>query len=150
MKIIIKKFNQLTPQELYKIIKLRVEEFIVDQNCIYQDLDDMDYYTYHHFIEHNDEILVYNRIFNKGINFKEASFGRFVSNKKYRGKGYGKRLLEETIYFIENELKENKIKIMAEAHAINFYKKFGFVEDGEHFLNTGILHVNMIYTSKNK
>lgn len=148
MNLIMKKFNELTTTELYKIIKLRVEEFVVAQESLYQDLDDLDYVCYHHFIEHKGEIVVYNRVFDKGINYKEASFGRFVTNKIYRNKGFGTKLLLKTIEFIENEFKEKKIKIKAEVQALEFYKKFGFVEEGEHFLDTGLLHVNMVYEKR--
>lgn len=150
MKLVIKKFDQLTTRELYEIIKLRIEEFVVDQKSIYQDLDDVDYDAYHHFIEDNGKILTYNRIYYNDVNVKEVAFGRFITNKAYRGKGYGRKLLEETIKFIENELKENKIKIKAEVQALGFYKKLGFVEEGEYFIDTNILHVNMVYLSNNK
>lgn len=148
MNLVIKKFNELTAKELYEIIKLRVQVFIVDQKCVYQDLDSLDYDCYHHFVEYNGEILAYTRIFNKGVNFPEVSFGRVMSNKLYRGKGFCKKLLSESIKFIENELNENIIKIRSRVHAVNFYKKLGFVEEGEEYLESGLPHINMVYKSK--
>ncbi len=151
MKLIIKKFDELTPNELYEILKIRAEVFVVDQKCAYQDLDSLDYKCYHHYLEKDGEILAYTRIFDKGMNFPEASFGRVLSNKNYRSKGFCKKLLKESIKFIEYNLKENIIKIKAQSHAVNFYKKLGFYEDGEEYMEefVGIKfpHVNMVYKS---
>lgn len=147
MNLIIKKFDELTINELYEIIKLRVEVFVVDQQCIYQDLDGLDYDCYHNFIKKDGHIVAYTRILNKGVNFPEISFGRVLSNKSYRGHGFSKTLLKESIKFIEDELKENKIRIRAQSHALGFYKKLGFIEEGKEYTIMDIPHIDMVYMS---
>lgn len=148
MKLIIKTFNELTTRELYEIIKLRVEVFIFDQECIYKDLDSLDYDCYHHFIEEDEKIVSYLRILGKGLNFDEISFSRVVTNKFYRGRGFGKKLIKESINFVENNLKENVIKLRAQSYAKDLYKSLGFEEFGEEYLDREIPHVNMVYKSK--
>ena len=148
MKLIIKSFEELTTKELYEIIKLRIEVFIVDQECIYKDLDYLDYNCYHHFIEDDSKIVAYLRILGKGLNFDEISFSRVVTNKLYRGKGFCKKLLFESINFVENNLKESIIKLRAQVYAKGLYESLGFEEFGEEYLDRDIPHINMIYKSK--
>lgn len=146
MKLELKKFDELTTRELYEILKLRIEIFSVEQNCVYQDLDDLDYEANHFMIKHEGKIVAYLRILNKGVSFEEAvSFGRVVVDKNYRGFGLAKELILETIYFVENELKENIIIIKAMEYVQNMYALYGFKVISDVYDLQGFPHVNMMY-----
>ncbi len=147
MELVVKRFDQLTVEELYEIIKLRVEVFMIEQKCFYKDLDYLDYGCYHSFIEENGKILCYLRILDRGMSFDEISFGRVVSNKLYRGRGLCKKLLQNSIKFVEETLNEKIIKLRAQVYVLNLYRSLGFVEFGDQYLDIGIPHINMIYES---
>lgn len=144
MNIYIKRFRELTVEELYKILKIRSEVFVVEQNCIYQDCDNKDKDSYHLFIMDEDEVLAYLRILEKGISYKEASIGRVISNKKYRGKGFGKLAMIKAIEFIKNTLNENRVRISAQEYAVPFYESIGFKVVSETYLEDDIPHVEML------
>lgn len=111
MEWILKKFNQLTPDELYEIIKLRVEIFIVEQNCPYQDLDDKDLVSYHLFLKDNDEIIAVLRIIPEYVSYDEMSIGRVVVKKTHRGRGIAKSMMKKAMEFIVNDLGKNSIRL---------------------------------------
>ena len=101
MNTVIKKFSELSTDEIYNILKLRSEVFVVEQNCVYQDIDDKDQKATHLFIEKNNEIIAYTRIFKKGNYYEEnPSIGRVVVSKKERGKNLGKEIMLNSIEFI--------------------------------------------------
>lgn len=140
----VKKFNELTINELYTILKERVNIFVVEQNCPYPEIDDQDQHAYHLYKEVDGEIVAYSRIFPKNIIYAEASIGRIIVNKEYRGKEYGKELLEKSIQFLETELNEEVIKIHAQHYLFDFYQSFGFEPVTEVYLEDNIPHVDMI------
>ena len=142
----IKGFKELTVEELYEILKIRNEIFVVEQNCVYQDCDNKDKEAYHLFIVDNEEIITYLRILGRGISYSEVSVGRVLSNKKYRGKGLGKIAMVKAIEFINNTLNENKVRISAQEYAIPFYKGVGFEVVSEAYLEDNIPHVEMLLT----
>lgn len=147
----IKKFNELSVEELYKILGLRNEIFIIEQECIYLDCDNKDFKSYHLFLEENDEVIAYLRILEKGVSFDEVSIGRVSVKKSYRGKGISRELMLKGIHFIENDLNEDTIKIQAQAYLLKFYISLGFKKVSEGYLEDGIPHINMIYKKiKNK
>lgn len=148
MKYKLKRFNKLTTEELYKILKLRNEIFIVEQNCPYVDCDDKDYNAYHLFLEQNNNIVAYLRILDKGISYDEISVGRVVVSKDYRGKRIATEILLEAIKFIETVLNEKEIRISAQAHLIEFYGAVGFDSVSEEYLEDDIPHIEMLYRSK--
>ena len=144
IKIFTKRFNQLSKNELYKIFHIRSKVFIVEQNCIYQDIDFKDQKALHILIKKKKEIIGYSRIFKPGDYFKKASIGRVVISKENRDKGYGKILMRESIKAIENNFKEKEIKISAQKYLLDFYTSIGFKKEGEEYLEDGIPHISMI------
>jgi ElaA protein len=145
MNWVIKKFNELSSDELYEILKLRSEVFVVEQECIYEDCDGKDKKSYHLFAEQNGEILVYLRILEKGVSYSEISIGRVLANKKYRGRGFAKQMMLRAIEFIENYLNEKEIRISAQVYLLNFYSNLGFVKVSEGYLEDDIPHIEMLY-----
>ena len=143
MDIIIKKFDELTLNELYKIMQLRSQVFVVEQNCIYQDLDDIDKISYHLFIKgNNDMIKAYLRIFEKDKDI--AQIGRVVTDEKERKKGYATKLMEKGIQLIKNEMKKNKVYLEGQVYCKDLYLKLGFEIISDEFLEDGIPHYKMI------
>jgi ElaA protein len=143
MDIIIKKFDELTLNELYNILKLRSEVFVVEQKCIYQDLDDVDKTSYHFFIkEENDRIISYLRIFEK--DGETAQIGRVLTDEKERKKGYAFKLMEKGIEFCKNEMKKGKIYLEGQVYCHKFYLKLGFNIISDEFLEDGIPHYKML------
>lgn len=141
----IKRFEELKLKEMYEILALRNEIFIVEQECPYQDCDGKDEKSYHLFAEENGEIVAYSRIIEKGVSYDEISIGRVTVKKSYRGKGISREMLSKAIEFIEKDLKETEIKIQAQAYLLNFYKSFGFKEVSEEYLEDNIPHIDMVY-----
>ena len=143
MDIIIKKFDELTLNELYNIMKLRSQVFVVEQNCIYQDLDDIDKISYHLFIKgNNDTIKVYLRIFEKDKD--TAQIGRVVTDEKERKKGFATKLMEKGIELIKNEMKKNRIYLEGQVYCKNLYLNLGFKIISDEFLEDGIPHYKML------
>ncbi|UPA29122.1 GNAT family N-acetyltransferase [Terrisporobacter glycolicus] len=141
----IKKFNELNIEEIYKILALRNEIFIVEQECPYLDCDDKDLNSYHLFLRENGEIVSYLRILEKGVSYDEISIGRVAVKKSYRGKGISRKMMQKAIEFIENNLSENTIKIQAQAYLLDFYSSLGFKAVSEEYLEDNIPHIDMIY-----
>lgn len=141
----IKKFNELNVEEIYKILALRNEVFIVEQECPYLDCDDKDLNSYHLFSEENGEIVAYLRILEKGVSYDEISIGRVAVKKSYRGKGISRKMMLKAIEFIENNLSENAIKIQAQAYLLNFYSSLGFKAVSQEYLEDNIPHIDMLY-----
>ncbi len=141
----IKKFNELNIEEIYKILALRNEIFIVEQECPYLDCDDKDLNSYHLFLGENGEIVSYLRILEKGVSYDEISIGRVAVKKSYRGKGISRKMMLKAIEFIENNLSENIIKIQAQAYLLDFYSSLGFKAVSEEYLEDNIPHIDMIY-----
>ena len=142
----IKRFNELSIQELYVILQLRSEVFVVEQNCVYQDLDNKDLDAYHVLGILDKEIVAYARIFKPGDYFLESSIGRIVVKKEFRKFQYGYKLVENSIQFIENNLQQNTILISAQSYLTKFYNSLGFIRVGEEYLEDGIPHIKMLKT----
>ena len=146
MNSVIKKFSKLSTEEIYNILKLRSEVFVVEQNCVYQDIDEKDKKATHLFIEKNNEIIAYTRIFKKGYYYEEnPSIGRVVVSKKERGKKLGKEIMLNSIEFIKKELEGRKIELSAQKYLDKFYKDLDFYSEGEDYLEDGIPHQRMFY-----
>jgi len=146
MNTVIKKFSELSTEEIYNILKLRSEVFVVEQNCVYQDIDEKDKKATHLFIEKNNEIIAYTRIFKKGDYYEEnPSIGRVVVSKKERGKKLGKEIMLNSIKFIKKELEGRKIELSAQKYLDKFYKDLDFYSEGEDYLEDGIPHQRMFY-----
>ena len=139
-----KKFSELNIDELYQILRLRTEVFVVEQNCVYQDLDNKDQKAIHIYYKENDEIVAYTRIFKSGDYYKNASIGRVVVSKKKRGKELGKKIMISSIEYIKKNLKCDKIELSAQKYLDKFYKDLGFQKTGKDYLEDGIPHQRMI------
>lgn len=144
----IRTFDELSNRELYSILRLRSEIFVVEQNCVYQDLDNKDLNAYHLMAIENGELIGYLRILNKGVSYKEASIGRVVVKKEYRRKKLGLEIINKGIDFIINTMKEKEVRISAQVYAKNLYEKAGFVEVSEEYLEDDIPHMEMLYSGK--
>lgn len=146
MNKVIKNFSELSTEEIYNILKLRSEVFVVEQNCVYQDIDEKDQKATHLFIEKNNEIIAYTRIFKKGDYYEEnPSIGRVVVSKKERGKNLGKEIMLNSIEFIKKELEGRKIELSAQKYLDKFYTDIDFYSEGEDYLEDGIPHQRMFY-----
>jgi len=141
----IKKFKELKVEELYEILRIRNTVFVIEQQCIYQDVDDKDKNAYHLFAMENGKVVAYLRILGKGISYREVSIGRVLTNNNYRGKGLGKELMLKAIHFIENDLKEETIRISAQEYLLNFYGSLGFKSVSDMYIEDDIPHVEMLY-----
>jgi ElaA protein len=140
----VKTFSELSLQELYRILQLRSEVFVVEQDCVYQDLDGKDEKALHILAIKNNQIVAYTRLFKPGDYFEESSIGRVVVAKNERAFKYGYDIMKASIEVIENQFKEHKIKISAQAYLKSFYKNCGFKEIGEVYLEDDIPHIAMI------
>ena len=138
-----KKWKELSQKEIHDIYALRSRVFVVEQNCVYQDIDNKDSKAIHVYGVSKKKIIAYSRCFNQGDCFKEASFGRAVVEKKERGKGIGDELVKQTIKVMKANWPGQKINISAQAHLSGFYKKHGFKTHGKKYLEDGIPHIGM-------
>ena len=145
MQTIIKKWDDLSKEEVEKIFSLRSEVFIVEQECPYQDVDGRDPEADHLLLYENNILCGYTRIFPKNTYFKEASFGRTVVKKTQRGKGYGHTLVKQSLKYLKNK-NENPIKISAQSYLKKFYASHGFTPKGEEYLEDNIPHTAMFLT----
>jgi ElaA protein len=141
---ILKKFEELTPSELYKIMQLRNEVFVVEQNCVYQDADDKDQASLHFCGWDGDKLIAYTRIIPQGISYTEASIGRVVTSPAYRNTGVGRQLMEESIDRAFSQFNCMQIKIGAQVYLTKFYQSLGFVQSSEEYLEDNIPHIEMI------
>ena len=139
-----KYFNELSTQELYALLQLRSEVFVVEQDCVYQDLDGKDDKALH-VLGYKEEVLVaYARCFAPGDYYKESSFGRIIIAQNQRKYGYGHELIKVTAEVMEQAYKTNTIRIAAQCYLIKFYEQHDFVIDGKEYLEDGIPHIEMI------
>lgn len=136
----VKKFSELTTKELFDIAKLRIKVFVVEQNCAYQELDELDEQAWHTWLQEDNEIVGYTRIIDKG---ETVTFGRVLVNPDYRRKNLGKKLLEETLNVTAGNYPDRPIIISAQAHLIEFYGGFGFKQTSDIYLEDDIPHIQM-------
>lgn len=144
IKIKVKPFDDLPIDELYQILQLRSEVFVVEQDCVYQDLDGKDKDALHVIGYKNDKVVAYTRIFEPGYYFDYASIGRVVVDKNERTHGYGYDIMKASIQAIESTYTTSNIKISAQVYLKKFYKNLEFFEVGEGYLEDGIPHITMI------
>lgn len=140
----IKKFEELTNQEIYKIYALRSDVFIVDQNRIYRDQDEHDLNAVHIFKVENDQIVAYARVFLEEDG-KTVTFGRVVTSDAVRGTGIGKELMNQIMSVIKDQFAGNKIEIEAQAQVQGFYEKFDFKAVGDIFIHASTPHITMVH-----
>lgn len=143
----IKPFSKLSTEELYQILKIRQEVFIVEQTCYYIDADGYDQQAVHIWAESAGEILAYSRVFEPGIKYAEASIGRVLTNPKYRKNNLGKILIRFSIDTIEARFRTRSIRISAQDYLLSFYSEFGFEDTGKKYLEDDIPHTEMLKDS---
>ena len=143
--ITIKHYKELSKDELYNILQLRSEVFVVEQDCVYQDIDYKDQKAIHVLGFNNNKLVAYARIFKPGDYFDLASIGRVVVAKNERQNKYGYDIMKVSIKAVKDELKEITIKISAQCYLKEFYTNLGFNKVGEEYLEDGIPHIAMIY-----
>ena len=139
----IKNFDTLSVPELYQIMRLRSEIFVVEQNCVYQDLDGKDQKALHLFGIIDETIVAYCRLFKAGDYFDFASIGRVVVAENYRDKKFGHDLMNQAIAAIEKYLGEQNITISAQLYLKKFYESHGFIPTSEMYLEDDIPHIQM-------
>ena len=137
-------FVDFTVNELYEVLQLRSEVFVVEQDCVYQDIDFKDQKALHVLGYKNEKLVAYTRIFKPGDYFDESSIGRVVVQQNERKYGYGHDLMKESISVIETQLGTNTIHISAQTYLEKFYNVHGFTQTGEGYLEDGIPHIKMI------
>ncbi|NLL91726.1 MAG: GNAT family N-acetyltransferase [Ruminococcaceae bacterium] len=146
MQLTVKKFDELETDELFSIYKLRMEVFIVEQNCPYRDIDDYDKEAYHVYLKEDGDIVAYLRLLPKGVRFSEVSIGRVIAVK--RRMGYGSRIVKAGIDAAKEKLDPDRIIIEAQVYAKGLYEKLGFVKTSEEFLEDDIPHIQMTLNLK--
>lgn len=139
----IKRFNELSLSELYELLQLRSEVFVVEQNCVYQDIDGKDEKALHVLGFYENKIVAYTRLFDKGSYFEEASIGRVVVSPKVRARKWGHDLMKISIKTIETEFKTSKITISAQEYLKKFYEAHQFKQTSEMYLEDDIPHIEM-------
>lgn len=139
----IKPFNALSAQETYSILQLRSKVFVVEQNCVYQDIDGKDAKALHVIGTFDGEIVAYARLFKAGDYFDAASVGRVVVDPAYRDKKWGHDLMREAIAGIEEYFATSQITISAQQYLKRFYESHGFVQTSEMYLEDDIPHIEM-------
>lgn len=140
------RFEQLTPHQLYRILKLRFDVFVMEQNSIYDEYDNIDFISLHMFAEAVDYIPAYLRIYKKSDS--KASLGRIVVHPAHRGTGLGREIVTAGIEYIETSYQGLKIEIGAQLYLKSFYESFGFVQSSDIYDDGGINHIMMIRESK--
>tara|TARA_R100000935_G_C2774236_1_gene138934 strand:- start:254 stop:694 length:441 start_codon:yes stop_codon:yes gene_type:complete len=144
MQIEVKTFQDLSLKELYEVLALRSEVFVVEQDCVYQDIDGKDQKALH-ILGYKEGLLVaYTRCFDKGFYFDEASIGRVIVKQDQRKFGYGHVIMDASIKEIEERFHTNSIKISAQQYLTKFYESHQFKKVGEGYLEDGIPHIGMI------
>lgn len=140
-------FNEFSPKQLYRVMQLRVDVFVVEQTCYYQELDGLDTLpeTRHLLIQNGNDIAGYARILAPGASYAgSSSIGRILVSKDYRGQALGHRVVKEAVERCIEQWPEYPIKIGAQAHLKDFYSKYNFVQVGEPYVEDGIPHIHMV------
>lgn len=140
----VKKFETLTVAELYAILRLRIEVFVVEQNCAFQDIDNKDQHCWHLMGWRNGLLVAYTRLVPNGVAYKEPSIGRVITSPLVRKEGIGRRLMELSIEECYKLFGKQPIRIGAQLYLKKFYNSFDFCETGEIYLEDGIQHVEML------
>ena len=139
----IKRFNELSTQELYEVLQVRSEVFVVEQNCVYQDVDGKDQKAIHVLGYYQDDLAAYCRLFTAGDYFEEASIGRVIVSPKHRDKKLGHELMQTAIAAVVKEFGQTNITISAQLYLQKFYESHGFIKTSDMYLEDDIPHIEM-------
>lgn len=140
----VKSFKELNTSELYQILQLRAEIFVVEQNSPYQDIDGKDLKSFHLMGFSGEDLVAYTRLLPKNISYAEASIGRVVTSAKVRGLGVGRDLMNRSIVEVENLFGKGPIRIGAQLYLQKLYESFGFVREGDSYVEDTIPHIKML------
>ena len=141
-----KLFRELTVDELYELLRVRSEVFVVEQDCVYQDLDGDDQFSVHLWLTEGDKVVALCLVCPAGTHMEEVSIGRVITTE--RGKGNGKRIMLEGIKVARNHFNAERIEIEAQEYARGFYEQVGFRQSSEPFILDGIPHIRMTWTAE--
>jgi ElaA protein len=144
---LLKRFDELTPYQLYAILQLRNEVFVVEQNCVFQDADDKDQNSYHLMGFLDNKLAAYTRLVPARIIYEQASIGRVVTSPVVRRSGAGKMLMQQSIDSLYTLFGKVPIKIGAQLYLQSFYESFGFERISDIYLEDGIEHIYMLKPS---
>lgn len=144
----LKHFTELTNDELYRILQARVAVFVIEQTCFYPEIDGSDAAAWHLFKEIDGQIAAYLRLFPRGVKYEQASLGRVLVAKEFRGQGLAQALLQRGMDFLRGELGERAVKIQAQAHLDKFYGQFGFTAISAVYPEDGIPHQDMLWQAE--
>ena len=139
----VKRFHELTVDELYELLRVRAEVFVVEQNCVYQDLDGDDQASVHLWLTEGGKVVALCRVCPAGTHMEEISIGRVITTE--RGKGFGKRIMLEGIKIARSHFGAERIDIEAQEYAKGFYEQVGFRQSSEPFILDGIPHIRMTW-----
>ncbi len=143
----LKAFQQLDIAELYSIMQLRAEVFVVEQDCPYQDLDGKDQKCHHLMLWKGPELVGYTRLVSPGVSYSEISIGRVITAKSIRGTGAGRKLMDRSIEESQKVFGKGNIRISAQTYALKFYSSLGFQPEGEVYDEDGIEHISMVWSA---
>ena len=143
-----KHFNELNIGDLYAILQLRIEVFIVEQNCVFQDCDDKDQESFHLTGWYQNKLIAYTRIMPPGLSYNEASIGRVITSPAVRRKNIGKELMTRSIQKVYELFGKKPIMIGAQLYLKNFYELLGFKQYSDIYLEDGIEHIKMLQNPK--
>lgn len=145
LETLLRTFSQLSNEELYQILRLRSEVFVVEQDCVFLDQDNKDQKCHHLSLYLEEELVAYCRIVPAGLSYQEVAIGRVVSSPAFRGKGLGRKVMEEAIAACKKLFGPVPIRLGAQTYALKFYQSLGFREEGEVYDEDGIEHIEMVY-----
>ena len=144
MEAVVKTFEELSITELYQLLRLRSAVFVVEQDCVYQDIDNKDQKALHVLGLKNGKLVAYTRMFKPGDYFENASIGRVVVSEEQRKYGYGKQIMQVSMAALAQRFPKSSIEISAQKYLLKFYTALGFTATGDEYLEDGIPHVRMI------
>ncbi|HMK18602.1 MAG TPA: GNAT family N-acetyltransferase [Chitinophagaceae bacterium] len=139
----IKRFDELTLDELYNILQLRNQVFIVEQNCVYNDTDGKDRSAWHLIAVEDDRLVAYTRILSPGVSYNDPAIGRVVTSSSKRRSGLGRELMKRSIEACEKIFGKTSITLSAQVYLQSFYESFDFIVAGKEYLEDGIPHIEM-------
>jgi ElaA protein len=138
----VKRMEELSAEDLYKILKLRQDVFVIEQNCIYEDIDNLDQKSEHLLLESGNKLIAYSRIVPAGLKFATPSIGRIVVSPAHRGRGYGYRIVKKSIEIVR-ESGSKEVFIEAQEYLHDFYQQLGFEKISDPYDLDGIQHIEM-------
>ncbi len=145
----LKHWDNLSANELYEMLALRIRVFVIEQNCPYQDADGKDKQSYHLFAtDENGECLACLRIVKPGVSYKEWSIGRVATDIRTRRSGLGKEMMIQAMDWLRKEQSNPSVRISAQSYLEGFYKSFDFVPTGKAYLEDNIPHLEMLHSSQ--